>query len=161
MFLKPSSTKIFKATEAKVCYISSICNALGKTKDVVRMKMSGLLNDIGESLKDQEHLASANQGDADNVSQERNGSEEGVPKLPNSPRSYLTGAAGDLVYRPPMPLAPPVLRALSPTLPLLVPRHEASPLTTPSLESELKAKQSPEPSQLSDTVADRCQRTGL
>jgi hypothetical protein len=49
-----------------------------------------------------------------------------------------------------MPLAPPVLRALSPTLPLLVPRHEASPLTTPSLESELKAKQSPEPSQLSD-----------
>lgn len=65
------------------------------------MKMSRLLNDIGESLKDREHLAqdaqldheesSANQEDADNISQERDGSED-LPKPPNSHESIQPGA---------------------------------------------------------------------
>ncbi|OQE30814.1 hypothetical protein PENFLA_c002G08752 [Penicillium flavigenum] len=125
--------------------------------------MSRLLNDIGESLKDQEHLAQAAQ-----QSMRKALPTKGTPTTravpiegqPDSRHAY--SHPGDFpVYRPPVPLAPRVLRVTSPTLPLLVHCREASPSTTPSWESELKvyAKRSPEPSQLPDVGPQAVQST--
>ncbi|KAJ6180566.1 hypothetical protein N7519_011027 [Penicillium mononematosum] len=121
----------------------------------VRMKMSRLLNDIGESLKDQEHLAQDAQ----------QSTRKALPTKGSPTTDGLSPSkASRILAMPTHNLGTPqftVHRATSPTLPLLVPRLEASPSTTPSQESELKvyAKRYPEPSQLPDVGPQAVQST--